>query len=99
MLVQCGFDRGSVSPHGTRPWYQLGQVLPFTGSYADGHRAEFGTWWDSYRNTTVAGKSLALWRTWAAGHDQLPPSLCGSFATGSGLHAQIFPGEADPWRS
>ena len=56
MLVQCGFDRGSVSPHGTQPWYQLGKVLPFSGRGADGHRAEFGHWWDSYGGTTVDRK-------------------------------------------
>ena len=49
--------------------------------------------------TTVAGKTLAQWRTWAAAHDQLPQSQCGSFATGSALHAQIFPGQSDPWKS
>jgi hypothetical protein len=49
----------------------------------------------------VAGKSLAQWRTWAAGHDQLPQSLCGSFATVSGLQRRSSPvrrirGHPDP---
>jgi hypothetical protein len=99
MLVQCGFDRGVVSPDGTHPWYLQGQVLAFSGSQGAGHRAEFGAWWAAHSNVAVTGKSLAAWRKWAAEHDQLPPALCGSFTTIASLHAQIYPGQQDPWKT
>ena len=95
MLVQCGFDRGVVSPGGPQPWYRLGTVLPQTAE----HRAEFATWWKGHSSATVAGRSLADWRQWAAGRGKLPPMLCGAFAPAAALHKQIYPGEPNPWRS
>jgi hypothetical protein len=100
MLVQCGFDRGAVSPHGPQPWYHLGQILPFSGQGASQHRAQFSSWWATYGAAdTVAGQTLAGWRTWAARHGQLPRALCGSFAPAAALHQQIFPGQPSPWKS
>lgn len=95
MLVQCGFDRGVVSPGGTQPWYRLGTVLPQTAP----RRAEFAVWWKGHSSATVAGRTLSDWRQWAAGHDKLPAELCGSFAPAAALHKQIYPGEPNPWRS
>jgi hypothetical protein len=98
MLVQCGFDRGVVSPGGTQPWYRLGTVLPQSGDQAGQHAAEFAAWWRSHSATTVAGRTLSSWQRWAAQHDKLPAGLCGAFAPTRALHAQIFPGQPSPWR-
>jgi hypothetical protein len=99
MLVQCGFDRGTVSPGGMQPWYSQGQILPQAGPRAGHHRAQFMAWWSAHSSAPVSGKTLAAWRTWAVAHDRLPPTVCGSFAPAASLRAQIFPGESNPWKS
>jgi hypothetical protein len=99
MLVQCGFDRGTVSPGGLQPWYRQGHVLPLAGGNAGQHSAQFMAWWTAHAAETVSGKTLTAWRRWAASRDQLPPAICGSFATAASLHAQIFPGQPNPWKA
>lgn len=98
MLVQCGLDRATVRPGSDQPWFtRVGKILPFTGPGAGQHAAEFNTWWSAHNNTIIAGQDLLSWQSWAAQHDQLPSQVCGSSVTAAGLHAQIFPGQQDPW--
>jgi hypothetical protein len=41
--------------------------------------------------------SIYAWSVWTAGHDRLPPLVCGTSVTARGLQAQIFGSSANPW--
>ena len=77
----------------------------------DGHRThylEFGTPWVKRGSLWVPARaadqtldrdySLAAWTAWTALNGKLPPAVCGTSATASGLQARIFgDGTPDPW--
>lgn len=98
LLIQCGVTHGTIKPPKGQPWYRYGRVLPLSGSRAASVRdAEQSSWWDAHKGIAAGGKTLASWSEWAAGHDRLPPAVCGYGVSAARLAAQIYPGPPNPW--
>jgi hypothetical protein len=77
----------------------------------DGHQTHylaFGATWvrkgnvwvptHTARNSPQAQRtSLYAWSLWAAAQDKLPPPVCGTSVTATGLQAQVYGPSGNPW--
>jgi hypothetical protein len=62
--------------------------------------AAFNSWYLANEQISVGGESLSQWAQWTAGHDQLPPEVCGPSASASALQKRVFGHDTaagNPW--
>lgn len=94
MLVQCGITRGTIKRPSGQPWLQGDRVV-VTGAKG----SEFNAWYQARNGTIIDGKALGDWAEWAASKNKLPSAVCAPSASAAKVHAEVYPGRSNPWRS
>lgn len=94
IVAQCGLDQGLVKAS------SLPSSLGTDGKIKAlvGNTPVFLQWFQNVSSTSIGGKYLYEWATWAATYGKLPTTVCGS-ASASQLANSLFPGWPSVWNS